>query len=228
MQTVTGYSSSDFYILSSKEENELNAKDRIQYYKRLRQYILKRPLKNTTKGATTIAPKLKGITNHLAKLMCNIFAKDAPCTVDGQENIPEGTVIFAHSHQGILDNFIWIPQVKQHCILLHGAEVNKLLLAAQLNTGLVLVVKGDKENNQNAKLDMLRLLYEGHSITYFPEGTWNLSPNKLHLPLSYGFLDIARKTGTPVIPVVHEYTYDTTTEKERIIKIHSRYGKPIL
>lgn len=70
-------------------------------------------------------------------------------------------------------------------------------------------------------------LLKGHCVWYFPEGTWNLSPNKLHLPMSFGFLEIAQKTGVPVIPVVIEYTYDTVSEKERIIKMHIRYASPI-
>lgn len=30
---------------------------------------------------------------------------------DGQENIPDGAVIFAGTHQGILDGFVWIPYI---------------------------------------------------------------------------------------------------------------------
>lgn len=44
-----------------------------------------------------------------------------------------------------------------------------------------------KKYNLNAKMDMIELLINGHSISYFPEGTWNLSPNKLHLPINIGF-----------------------------------------
>lgn len=86
---------------------------------------------------------------------------------------------------------------------------------------------GDKADRQNAKLDMIKILLLGHSIAYFPEGAWNLSPNKLHLPMNHGFLDIARKAEAPVVPVVMEYTYDCVSDKERITKVHIRYGKAI-
>lgn len=218
----------NFEILSLNEENKLSIEQRKQYYKQLREYVSKRKLTNTTKGATTIAPKLKKATIPIAISVTKAFTnKNIEWICDGKENIPNTPAIFAYTHQGLLDNFIWIPHVNQHCVILHGQEVNKLLLACQLNTGLVLVKKGDKQNNFNAKLDMIRLLLQGTSITYFPEGTWNLSPNKLHLPMSYGFLDIAKKAKVPVIPAVHEYTYDTSCYKEKIIKIHTRYGKPI-
>ncbi len=42
--------------------------------------------------------------------------------------------------------------------------------------------------------------------------------------MNYGFLDIARKTQTAVIPVVIEYSYNNTNSKEKINKIHIRYG----
>lgn len=217
-----------FQVLSLEEERKLIGQDLKQYYQELRKYILHRKLTNTTLGATTVAPKMKNEVTKIAEALTKKFTdSDVEWICDGKENIPAGTILFAHSHQGILDNFVWMPHIDRHCLILHGQEVNKLLLMAQLCTGLVLVRKGDKENNHNAKLDLIRLLLEGHSITYFPEGTWNLSPNKLHLPLSFGFVDVAKKAQVPIVPVVHEYTYDTSTDKEKIIKIHSRFGKPI-
>jgi len=218
----------EFKILSLSEERKLSSEELKQYYIELREYLKTRKLTNTTPGATTIAPKLKGVTNGIVKELVKILTnKDIEWICDGQENIPDGACLFAHTHQGLLDNILWVPLIDKHCILLHGAKVSKLLLCAQYNTGLVLVKKDDKQNNQNAKLDMIKLLREGHSITYFPEGIWNLSPNKLHLPLSFGFLDTARKAEVPVVPVVHEFTYDTTTDTETIVKIHSKFGKPI-
>ncbi len=219
---------SDFIILSSKEERELTTEELKEYYVELREYLLNRKLEVTTPGARTIGPLLKKPTSKIAVAVTKFFTcKDVEWVCDGKENIPEGPAIFAHNHQGILDTFAWIPTLERHCVILHGSEVNKLLLLCQSNTGLVLVKKGDKENNQKAKLDMIQLLLEGHSVVYFPEGTWNLSPNKLLLPMSYGFLDTARKANVPVVPVVNEYTYDHSGDKEKIVKIHTRYGKPI-
>ena len=216
-------------MLSYKDERLLTCEEKEKYYRELREYCASRSLKTTTKGAQRVASKLRNITIKVAKWLIPILCdnKDVVHQVEGYENVPDGPVIFARSHQGVLDGFVWIPELDRHCVILHGAEVNKLLLICQYNTGLVLVKKGNKKNNLDAKLDMIRLLGEGHSVTYFPEGAWNLSPNKLMLPMSYGVLDTACKAGVPVVPVAHEYTYDTTKSKERILKIHSRYGKPI-
>lgn len=84
------------------------------------------------------------------------------------------------------------------------------------------------EHRINAKLDMMSLLLRGHSVYICPEGFWNLSPNRLHLPLSWGIIDIAKTTKAPIVPVVIENTYDTSSSKERITKTHIRYGKPIV
>ncbi len=220
----------NFRVLSAKEERMLPENEVEEYYVKLREYVLKRKLCTTTPGALTIAPKLKGITAKIAKKVSRILAGgDIEVISDGQENIPKGAVIFACTHQGIMDNFVWMPENPKHCVLLHHGDVNKLLILAQLNTGLVLVSKKTEnaESRINNKLDMIKILLKGHAIFYCPEGTWNLSPNKLHLSMSYGFLEVAKKAGVPIVPMVIEYTYDTKMEKERITKAHIRFGKTI-
>ena len=217
-----------FKLLSLREEKQLSDKELKVYYIKLREYVLKRKTTNVTLGALTIAPKLKPMVNKIATfLVKNMITKDAEWISDGNKDFPSGAVIFAHSHQGVLDNFVWIPEVDKHGLILHQQEVSKLLIMSQLCTGLVLVKRSDKESRSNAKLDMIKLLLDGHSITYFPESTWNLSPNKLHLPLNYGVIDIAKKAQVPIIPVVHEYSFDTSSKKVKITKVHSRYGDPI-
>ncbi len=218
----------DFKLLSLKEEKQLSTTELKNYYNELKQFLIDRKLTNTTKGAEFVGPKLKLFTNKIAKNLTKIISgKDVEIVSDGQENIPEGPVIFAHTHQGLLDNFAWISETPKHSIILHSSVVKKFLVLIQMNTGLVLVKKDDKENRKNAKLDMIELLNKGNSISYFPESAWNLSPNKLHLPLNFGFLDVAKKASVPVVPVVDEYTYDSSTEKERITRIHIKFGKPI-
>ena len=56
----------DFEILSVKEEQKLSDTEIEIYYEKLRKYILKRKLTNTTLGACVIGPKLKKITHKIA------------------------------------------------------------------------------------------------------------------------------------------------------------------
>ena len=218
------------WVLTGKEEKKLSKEEKKAYYERLKEYCLNRKLVTTTKGATTIAPKLKKIVEKIALKVCDIFSGgEAEIIVDGLENIPEGAVIFASTHQGLLDNFVWIPQCPKHSVILHGAETSKLLLAAQVDIGLILVTKQKEniENRMHAKFDMMSILLRGGSIFICPETAWNLSPNKLHLPLNYGFLDTAQKVEKPIVPMVIEYTYESSIEKEIITKVHIEYGRPI-
>ncbi|MBE5938789.1 MAG: 1-acyl-sn-glycerol-3-phosphate acyltransferase [Lachnospiraceae bacterium] len=215
-------------LLSYREERLLSTEKRQRYYEELRSILLKRKTKVTTPGALTIAPRLKWITGKIAQKVTDVLAGgEMEFVCDGTENIPNGAVIFACTHQGIMDNFVWIPSCPRHCVILHAKDVNKLLILAQINTGLILVDRKDVESRKNAKLDMIHILLKGNCIRYFPEGAWNLSPNKLHLPMSFGFLEVAQKARVPIVPVVTEHTYDTTRDRERIVKTHIRYGKAI-
>ena len=115
-------------IMTLREENKLSLDELDSYYNELRQYTQSRKLTNTTCGATTFAPKLKGITNIIADKLINILAGGQVEKIsDGQNNIPEGPVIFAHTHQGILDNFSWIPVTPKHALILQAAIASTAL-----------------------------------------------------------------------------------------------------
>lgn len=220
-----------FKILSHREEMLLNEEEITTYYSGLREYCKSRRLTNTTFAATKIGPILKKPTEAIARAVCKVLAGgEVKIVVDGTENIPDGAVIFASTHQGVMDGFVWIPYCPKHALIFHGKEVNKLLLMAQVNTGLILASKNlnNTEQRRNAKLDLISVLLKGHSVYICPEGLWNLSPNLLHLPITWGFLDAAQKSGSPVVPMCIEYTYDTSGEKERIPFVHLRYGEPII
>lgn len=223
--------SSKFRFLSRREEECLSEKEKNAYYGALRMYCQNRKLTNTTFAATKIGPILKKPTEAIARVVCKILAGgEVKIVVDGTENIPNGSVIFASTHQGVMDGFVWIPYCPKHALIFHGKEVNKLLLMAQVNTGLILASKdiNNTEQRRNAKLDLISVLLKGHSVYICPEGLWNLSPNLLHLPITWGFLDAAQKAGRPIVPMCIEYTYDTSGEKERIPFVHLRYGEPII
>ena len=219
------------WILTSKEERKLSLDEKAEYYEKLCEYCKERKLVNSTMGATIIGPKLKKISNFLARKTSELLTGGkTEFITDGLENIPQGAVIFASSHQGVLDGFVWITDCPKHALVVHSAEASMGLLLAQYNTGLILVTKKREkwQSRINSKLDMLSALLKGHSIIIFPETAWNLSPNKLHLPFNYGFLDVAQKTGKPIVPIVMEFTYDTSGKKEKITKVHIRYGEPIV
>lgn len=224
--------SEDFKLLSLREEKQLSESELLEYYARLRKYASSRELQTTTKGALTIAPRLRWIVNKVNIYITKKLAGgNLEYVADGMENIPkEGGVLFASTHQGILDNLCWTPSNPRHTLILHTADTNKFLLWAQLWTGLILVNRNKTAKNNrrgDAKMDMISALIKGRAVFMCPEATWNLSPNKLHLPLFIGAIEVAQKANVPIIPMVTEFTHDTSTDRERITKIHIRYGAPI-
>ena len=56
---------------------------------------------------------------------------------------------------------------------------------------------------------MIQTLKLGGNIMYFPEGTWNLSPNLPVLQCPYGIIDVAMRSNAVVVPIAIEQ-YDKT------------------
>lgn len=215
----------DFKVLSLSEEDKLSRDEKLLYYKKLRDFAKDRKLVTTTSGAKFLGHRMKGITNKLSSKLTDILCeKDFDYNVEGIENIPECTVLFAFTHQGLLDNFSWIPDNPQHCVIFHSTKVRKALKLMQLNTGLVLVDKEDKKSRLDAKMDGITLLLNGVSVAFFPEAAYLLSPNKYHLPINYGFLDVARKAGVPIVPCVIDYFY---SPEGKITDVNIGYCRPM-
>ena len=55
---------------------------------------------------------------------------------------------------------------------------------------------------------MIKDLKNGANIMWFPEGTWNISPNLLVLPMRYGIIEVALEANVPIVPVALEYDLD--------------------
>lgn len=214
----------EFKILSFKEENKLNRDERLKYFKELRKYLLNSSCDNLTKGSLKICPKI----NKKIRMILNKFC-GYDIVVEGIEKIDGLVGIYAHTHQSKCDHINLIASNPNHTIILNSAVLSKLYKCVLSINGVLYVDKSDKDNKNKAKIEIVKLLLQGKSVTIFPESAWNCSPNKLHLPLYIGLVDIARKTQVPIIPVVQEYVYDEVKVDgiERIKKVYIHYGKPI-
>lgn len=55
---------------------------------------------------------------------------------------------------------------------------------------------------------MIKILKAGNNLLVYPEGTWNMTPSKPMLPLNWGVIELAKRTGVPIVPLVAEYHPD--------------------
>lgn len=114
--------------------------------------------------------------------------------------------IFAANHFCSFDIPISCEVIEKHSVVLVGTQPLPIADRLFLNVnGTIWADRHDKASKATARKGMLNALSGGKNLLIFPEGTWNLSPNALHLPLYWGVIDIARESGKPIIPLCLEY-----------------------
>lgn len=214
----------EFKILSLKEELKLSQKELIVYYSKLRNYLLMTPHESLTNGSLTICKNINPIVRDILIKTCGY-----QIITLGNKNIIGLNGIYAHTHQSKYDHINLIATNPNHTIILNSSVLSNFYKSVLLINGVVYVDKRDKASREKAKLELIRLLLQNKGVTMFPESAWNLSPNKLHLPLYVGVTEIAKITGKPIIPVVQEYIYN---DKKRdgtlkVEEVYVEYGTPI-
>ena len=112
--------------------------------------------------------------------------------------------IFCVTHIGKYDIEIISEVIKEHYYLLSGDFENMKGTVEEKFLGLngvVYIREDDKEDRKLSKQKMIEILKKGGNMLYFPEGTWNLSPNLPVLPCAYGIIEVAMKSGATIIPI---------------------------
>lgn len=212
-------------ILTIKEEAELTQAQLLNYYKELREFLINSPHdKCLTLGSLSFCENINPIVRDILKMATNYEV-----TIDGYNNIKGLTAIYASTHQSKWDHANLVIANPNHTIILNSSVLSPLYKILINANGGVYLDKSIEESRKNAKLECMRLLLQNKSITMFPESAWNLSPNKLHLPFRWGAVDMAKKTGKPIVPYVQYYIYDYAKldGKERIKEVRIRFGRPI-
>ena len=112
--------------------------------------------------------------------------------------------IFALTHIGKFDIEVASEIVKDHYYLLSGDFENMYGTVEEKFLGLngvVYVREDDKSDRKLSKEKMINTLKNGGNMMYFPEGTWNLTPNLPVLQCPYGIIEVAQKSGAEIIPI---------------------------
>ena len=113
-------------------------------------------------------------------------------------------IIFAITHIGKFDIEIASEIIKDHYYLLSGDFENMMGTVEEKFLGLngvVYIREDDKEDRKLSKEKMIKTLKNGGNMMYFPEGTWNLTPNLPVLQCPYGIIEVAMRSGATIIPI---------------------------
>lgn len=112
--------------------------------------------------------------------------------------------IFCITHIGKFDIEVASEIIREHYYLLSGDFENMVGTIEEKFlgfNGVIYVREDDKEDRKRSKEKMINTLKKGGNLMYFPEGTWNLSPNLPVLQCPYGIIEIAMKSGATIVPI---------------------------
>jgi len=112
-------------------------------------------------------------------------------------------VLFVGNHLCIDDIPTLARAVKKHTYFLVSDEDRYTFngLALELN-GVIWIKCTNKESRTKTGQIICDFLDLGHCVAMYPESTWNLSPNRLVLPLNWGCIKIALQSKVPIVPVI--------------------------
>ena len=166
----------------------------------------------------------KKLNKHIKKILVRILK--IKFVIDNDISINTESVIMASSHQDNLDFIVSIISSPHYFINLVNAKVKLFFRIAMGLNGSVFVDREKRESRHASKKSLISYLDLGYSVNLYPEGTYNLSPNRLHLPYHIGVIDIAQKTGKPILPIYQEYDYQYNKKGKLYLKqVLVKYGK---
>lgn len=131
--------------------------------------------------------------------------------------------IFVSTHSFVEDLITNLSIIDRNVYVLSGStdqvEHNPQYYAVWVN-GVIHVNTLDSENRRASVDKMERILKNGNSVLFYPEGSWNNTENLLVQPLFAGPWLLAQRTNCEVVPIAlfHEYL-----EKD----IYVRMGEPL-
>lgn len=135
--------------------------------------------------------------------------KNIDVFVDSLHNGFAQPVIYAANHTNVHDVPVICKSIKDHVYIIAGDEVRNDINGLMFNlNGVDWVARADEKSRFLAKEASARRTINDLFYLYLPEGTWNMTESDPMLPFNWGIIDIAQKSGHPIVPVVLEYTKD--------------------
>jgi 1-acyl-sn-glycerol-3-phosphate acyltransferase len=113
-------------------------------------------------------------------------------------------IIFAVTHVGKFDIEVISEAIKDHYYLLSGdyEHIQGIIDAPFLSVnGVIYFNEKVKSDRVEVSGKMITHLKSGGNLMYFPEGTWNMTPNLPMLPCYWGIVEIAQKSNAIIVPI---------------------------
>ena len=169
-----------YYRLRMKDEDRFWSKLSLQQRKKIHKIIL----------------SIYKLKNRLGGFHYNLIKDDRTAT-----NRP---IIYAVTHIGKFDIEVISEAIKDHYYLLSGdyEHLQGTIDAPFIGlNGVIYFNEKVKEDRKSASEKMIKHLQDGGNLMYFPEGTWNLTPNLPVLPLYWGIVEIAKTGNAIIVPI---------------------------
>jgi 1-acyl-sn-glycerol-3-phosphate acyltransferase len=121
--------------------------------------------------------------------------------LEGLENIPPGSCIFAANHVSYVDPLAFVPRIPRRVSVALKKELYRIPI---LGSGMLLAkfISVDRESREDAVESLktaVRYLKEGLSFAVYPEGT--RSPDGRLRAFKKGAFIMAIQAGVPIVPV---------------------------
>lgn len=165
------------------------------------------------------------VTTNWARTMVKLTGSSIHVT--GEENIPEGNVLFVSNHQGNFDIPVLLGYLPKGKGFVAKIELRKIPILSgwMKKLGCLFLDRKDPRQSLKVIIEGIDLLKKGHTLVVFPEGT--RSKGNPMAEFKKGSMKLATKSGVPIVPVTIDGTYRMLEEKNKIkkanvnVKIHA-------
>jgi 1-acyl-sn-glycerol-3-phosphate acyltransferase len=125
-----------------------------------------------------------------------------PLPVQGSDRIPEGQCVIVANHASYLDGLVMMAALPPRFGFVIKREMSRVPLANLLlrRIGSHFVERFNRHRGATDARRLMRTVSDGHSLVFFPEGTFAPQPGLLKFHT--GAFAIAARAGCPVVPAV--------------------------
>jgi 1-acyl-sn-glycerol-3-phosphate acyltransferase len=157
-------------------------------------------------GTTLIAAFLPGVERR--RWLAHVAARTVlalagmPLVVRSLERIPQGQCVVVANHASYLDGLVMTAALPPRFGFVIKREMSRVPLVGLLlrRLGSQFVERFNRHQSAADARRMMRNAVNGHSLVFFPEGTFSLEPGLLKFHT--GAFVTAARAGCPVVPAV--------------------------